>query len=41
VSQSQLSSLIWSVADLLRGTYRQSEYDGFGAWIAERAWLAL
>ncbi|QGX99732.1 SAM-dependent DNA methyltransferase [Roseovarius faecimaris] len=26
MSQSQLSSLIWSVADLLRGDYRQSEY---------------
>ena len=25
-SQSELSSLIWSVADLLRGDYRQSEY---------------
>lgn len=26
MSQSQLTSLIWSVADLLRGDYRQSEY---------------
>ena len=26
MSQSQLSSLIWAVADLLRGDYRQSEY---------------
>lgn len=26
MSQSQLSSLIWTVADLLRGDYRQSEY---------------
>ncbi|WP_037267369.1 type I restriction-modification system subunit M N-terminal domain-containing protein, partial [Roseivivax halodurans] len=26
MSQSELSSLIWSVADLLRGEYRQSEY---------------
>ncbi|AHM02972.1 Type I restriction-modification system, DNA-methyltransferase subunit M [Roseibacterium elongatum DSM 19469] len=26
MSQSELSSLIWSVADLLRGDYRQSEY---------------
>ena len=26
MSQSELSNLIWSVADLLRGDYRQSEY---------------
>ena len=26
MNQSSLSALIWSVADLLRGDYRQSEY---------------
>jgi type I restriction enzyme M protein len=26
MSQSELSNLIWSVADILRGDYRQSEY---------------
>ena len=26
MNQQSLSSLIWSVADLLRGDYKQSEY---------------
>ena len=30
MNQQSLSSLIWSVADLLRGDYKQSEYGKVG-----------